>query len=78
MLERQQDLLVAGVQKLYAHLVTGESLPGSSLPEAEDKLPLTHEILERLNLLNAAEESVSPHEPLEEDVERMQRELTEA
>jgi hypothetical protein len=75
MLEQQQTQLVSGLRELYRRLQTGESWPGASLPEASNGQPLTHDILERLDLLYANGDHGSPTEPFEDDFSKMQQRL---
>ncbi|KAF2869078.1 hypothetical protein BDV95DRAFT_609324 [Massariosphaeria phaeospora] len=77
MLEQQQTQLVAGVRELYARLLNGQSWPGPPLRDAPGGHPLTHDILERLDLLHSGSESGSNHEGFEEDTDRMQQKLLE-
>merc|ERR1712029_1246389 len=51
MLEQQQSQLVAGLRELYSKLRDGQPWPGAPLREAHGGHPLTHDILERLELL---------------------------
>ena len=76
MLEQQQAQIVAGMRELYRRLRTGEGWPGAWLEEfqisdntgsinvskSNTSHPLTHDILERLNLLHirSGEEAGSP------------------
>lgn len=55
MLERQHTQLIAGVQELYKRLQTGEGWPGERLENANHNQPLTHKILERLQVLQSNE-----------------------
>jgi len=77
MLEQQQTQLVAGLRELYSRLQRGESWPGQPLREASGGHPLTHDILERLDLLHPSGESSSHYEGFEEDCNRMQQKLLE-
>jgi hypothetical protein len=77
MLEQQQTQLVAGLQELYSRLQRGESWPGQPLREASGGHPLTHDILERLDLLNSPSENGSNYEGFEEDCNQLQRKLIE-
>lgn len=52
LLEAQQARLVAGLRILYDLLQTGQTLPGEPLVETEDGYPSTHDLLERLGLLD--------------------------
>lgn len=76
MLEQQQTQLVAGLRQLYSRLQKGESWPGQPLREASGGHPLTHDILERLDLLHPSSDS-SNYEGFEEDCNRMQQKLLE-
>jgi hypothetical protein len=75
MLEQQQTQLVAGLRELYSRLQKGETWPGQPLREASGGHPLTHDILERLDLLHPPSDNGSNYEGFEEDCNRMQRKL---
>lgn len=75
MLEQQQTQLVAGLRELYTRLQSGQGWPGSPLPEAQGGHPLTHDILERLDLLHPSSDSSSNYDGFEEDCNRMQQRL---
>lgn len=77
MLEQQQTQLVAGLRELYSRLQGGESWPGQPLQESSGGHPLTHDILERLNILQPSSESGDHYEGFEDDCNRMQRKLLE-
>ncbi|KAF2018314.1 C6 transcription factor-like protein [Aaosphaeria arxii CBS 175.79] len=77
MLEQQQSQLVAGLRELYSRLQTGQGWPGAPLRDAQSGHPLTHDILERLDLLHPTSDSNSNYEGFEEDCSRMQRKLLE-
>lgn len=77
MLEQQQSQLVAGLRELYSRLQKGEGWPGKPLREASGGHPLTHDILERLELLHSSSESGGNYEGFEEDCNRMQQKLLE-
>lgn len=51
MLEQQQNQLVAGLQALYALVISSASWKGAPLKETVNGHPLTHDILQRLGLL---------------------------
>jgi hypothetical protein len=74
MLERQQSQLVAGVRSMYKKLVDNEGWPGTPLHEQTEGHPLTHDILDRLNVLHMTEDKP---ESFEEDLETLQRRLLE-
>jgi hypothetical protein len=76
MLEQQQTQLVAGLRELYSMLQSGQSWPGAPLREASGGYPLTHDILERLDLLHSSDAG-SNYEGFEEDCNRMQQKLLE-
>ncbi|KAF2100075.1 hypothetical protein NA57DRAFT_75579 [Rhizodiscina lignyota] len=78
MLEQQQSQLVAGLRELYRRLNAGESWPGAALPDASNGQPLTHDILERLDLLHMQTENHGMTDGFEEDTEAMQRRLIES
>jgi hypothetical protein len=71
MLEQQQAQLVSGLREMYRRLQAGESWPGKPLKESHGGSPLTHDILERLNVLHSADSSMS-HEAFEDDLEALQ------
>lgn len=71
MLEQQQSQLVAGLRDMYRRLQAGESWPGKPLKESHGGFPLTHDILERLNVLHATESSLN-HEIFEDDLDALQ------
>jgi len=76
MLEQQQHQLVAGLRKLYSMAQNGESWPGGPLATAQSGYPLTHDILERLDVLHIPSENGQQHyEGFEEDCNRMQQKL---
>ncbi|CAI6339066.1 unnamed protein product [Periconia digitata] len=77
MLEQQQSQLVAGLRELYRRLQTGDSWPGAPLREAHGGSPLTHDILERLDLLHSSGDGSGNHENFEEDCGRMQQKLVD-
>jgi hypothetical protein len=77
MLEQQQTQLVAGMQELYNRLQRGKGWPGQPLREVSGGHPLTHDILERLDLLHPSSDNSSNYEGFEEDCNRMQRRLLE-
>ncbi|KAF1946470.1 hypothetical protein EJ02DRAFT_367221 [Clathrospora elynae] len=77
MLEQQQTQLVAGLRELYSRLQRGESWPGQPLREGSGGHPLTHDILERLDLLHSSNENGSNYEGFEDDCNRMQQKLLE-
>ncbi|KAF3004838.1 hypothetical protein E8E13_004474 [Curvularia kusanoi] len=77
MLEQQQAQLVAGLRELYTRLQTGQGWPGQPLREMQGGHPLTHDILERLDLLHGTSENGTNYEGFEEDCSRMQHKLLE-
>jgi len=77
MLEQQQTQLVAGLRELYSRLQKGQSWPGQPLRESSGGHPLTHDILERLDLLHPSGDNSSNYEGFEEDCSRMQQKLLE-
>jgi hypothetical protein len=77
MLEQQQTQLVAGLRELYSRLQKGESWPGQPLRESSGGHPLTHDILERLDLLHSPNDNSINYEGFEEDCNRMQQKLLE-
>lgn len=77
MLEQQQTQLVAGLRELYSRLQKGEGWPGQPLRESSGGHPLTHDILERLDLLHSSSDNSVNYEGFEEDCSRMQQKLLE-
>ncbi|KAK7178195.1 hypothetical protein PSPO01_15761 [Paraphaeosphaeria sporulosa] len=67
MLEQQQTQLVAGLRELYGRLRNGQCWPGQPLCDAQSGHPLTHDILERLDLLHSSNHESSVHKGFEED-----------
>ena len=78
MLEQQQSQLVAGLRDLYSRLQNGQAWPGQPLREAQSGHPLTHDILERLDLLHSTGEGSSNYDGFEEDCNKMQQKLLES
>ena len=71
MLERQHAQLIAGLQKLYRHTQNGGGWTGPRLEDMNHGQPLTHEILEALDVLQTdewedSESVVSPWQGLEQ------------
>lgn len=77
MLEQQQTQLVSGLRELYSRLQKGQGWPGAPLRETQSGSPLTHDILERLDLLHSSNDVSSNYEGFEEDCSRMQQKLLE-
>jgi hypothetical protein len=77
MLEQQQAQLVAGLRELYTRLQTGQGWPGQPLRDAQGGHPLTHDILDRLDLLHGSNENGGNYEGFEEDCSRIQHKLLE-
>lgn len=77
MLEQQQAQVVDGLQELYTRLKNRQGWPGQPLREAQGGHPLTHDILERLDLLHRPNEHGGDYEGFEEDYGRMQHKLLE-
>jgi hypothetical protein len=76
MLEQQQSQLVAGVRTMYHKLVESEAWPGTPLHDQTEGHPLTHDILDRLNVLGMTGDSpAAGGETFEEDLETLQRQL---
>jgi hypothetical protein len=73
MLEQQQAQLVTGLRELYRRLQAGEEWPGERLREYHGGHPLTHDILERLDLLHASNDAPIKHEGFDEDLAQLQR-----
>jgi len=78
MLEQQQSQLVAGIRQMYRKLLSGESWPGSALPEQQEGYPLTHDILERLDVLHMTGENPVGSEAFEDNLEKLQQDLVES
>jgi hypothetical protein len=76
MLEQQQSQLVAGVRQMYRKLLNGEIWPGLALPEQQDGFPLTHDILERLNVLHMTGENPVGLEAFENNLEKLQQRIS--
>lgn len=72
MLEQQQSQLVTGLQVLYKRLQAGEGWPGLPL-DSHGGQPLTHDILERLDLLHSASDASMTHEDFDEDLASLKR-----
>lgn len=77
MLEQQQSQLVAGLREMYSRLQSGQGWPGAPLRDAQNGHPLTHDILERLDLLHPSGDHGSNYEGFEEDCGKMQQKLLE-
>lgn len=75
LLEQQQAQLVGGLQELYRRTVTGHGWPGLPLQDSGNGHPLTHDILERLGVLET--EGSGESDSFEEDLELMQQRLLE-
>ncbi|KAF2400084.1 hypothetical protein EJ06DRAFT_46166 [Trichodelitschia bisporula] len=71
MLEQQQYQLVEAVREMYRRLQSGEGWPGAPLQAAHGGSPLTHDILERLDLLHSNGDNPLQHEGFEENVDRL-------
>lgn len=71
MLEQQQTQLVAGLREMYHMLRAGESWPGKALKDSHEGFPLTHDILERLNVLHMSD-ALPNHGMFEDDLEVLQ------
>jgi hypothetical protein len=72
MLEQQQHQLVAGLRELYRRLLAGEGWEGPPLEAVTGGHPLTHDILERLDLLQQSPDSPIHLDHFEEEPERLQ------
>jgi hypothetical protein len=64
LLEQQQTQLVAGLHVLYTRLQGGHGWPGAPLCESKGGHPLTHSILERLDLLRQCNTGSSGHKEM--------------
>jgi hypothetical protein len=76
MLEQQQSQLVAGLRELYSRLQHNQGWLGQPLREGPGGHPLTHDILERLELLHSPGDNGN-YEGFEENCSRMQHKLIE-
>jgi len=76
MLEQQQSQLVAGIREMYRRLQNGDDWPGAPLQDYEG-YPLTHDILERLDVLHMTGENPIKSEGFEDDFNRLQERLLE-
>lgn len=62
MLESQHDQLAKGLQELYRRMIRGKGWPGAPLATSITGNPLTHEVLERLGILQqATQDNVECH-----------------
>jgi hypothetical protein len=77
MLEQQQSQLVAGIREMYKKLLSGESWPGSPLQDGQEGHPLTHDILERLDVLHMTGDNPVKSESFEDDLSLLQERLIE-
>jgi len=75
MLEQQQGQLVAGLRELYSRCLKKEGWLGAPLNEAQNGHPLTHDILERLDLLQTSSDGSPNYEEFEEDTQKLQMKL---
>lgn len=73
LLETQQDQLVRGLQKLYQRIQEGTGWDGEPAKETCDGLPLTHDILQRLGILNP--EQLTTAQGFEDDLDTMKQRL---
>ncbi|KIW02917.1 uncharacterized protein PV09_05963 [Verruconis gallopava] len=71
MLEQQQSQLVSGLREMYRKLQMGETWPGAPLKESHGGFPLTHDILERLQVLHSSD-SPMKNEVFEDDLDALQ------
>lgn len=62
---------MSGLREMYRMLQTGESWPGKPLKQSHGGFPLTHDILERLNVLHSADFPIG-NEAFEDDLEALQ------
>ncbi|EXJ62193.1 hypothetical protein A1O7_02626, partial [Cladophialophora yegresii CBS 114405] len=76
LLEIQQQQLVRGIQKLYQYMKKETARIGAPLEETNDSRPLTHDILERLGVMEP-EDLTSGH-AFEADLEVLQQKLSRA
>lgn len=73
LLEEQLDIVTTAARELYLRSIRGESWPGGPLPPTKDGHPLTHDILERLDLLSSISHDGEPYEGYEDNLERLQQ-----
>lgn len=76
LLEIQQQQLVKGIQKLYQYTTEGTAWIGAPLKETNDGRPLTHDILERLGVMEP--DDLTPRHAFEADLEALQQKLSRA
>ncbi|KAJ5520267.1 hypothetical protein N7463_000720 [Penicillium fimorum] len=55
LLEQQQGYLILGLREFYRRTLNGEEWPGGRLKTMANGLPLTHDLLARLGILNGIE-----------------------
>ena len=67
MLEQQQEKLVNALRELYNRMERNERWPGQPLERTNKGFPLTHDILERLGMLNLGPDE--NEEPFEENTD---------
>jgi len=77
MLEQQQSQLVAGIREMYKKLLHGDGWTGSPLQDFQEGYPLTHDILERLEVLHMTGDNPVKSETFEDDLSRLQERLIE-
>ncbi|OAL53537.1 hypothetical protein IQ07DRAFT_640592 [Pyrenochaeta sp. DS3sAY3a] len=74
MLEQQQTQMVLGLRVMYYKLKGGEGWPGAPLNEAHGGIPLTHDILERLNVLYLPNSQLSQN-TIEDNLKTLQSQI---
>ncbi|KAJ9602021.1 Fluconazole resistance protein 1 [Cladophialophora chaetospira] len=76
LLEIQQQQLIKGIQKLYQYMKKETAWIGAPLKETNDGRPLTHDILERLGVMEP--EDLTSRHAFEADLEVLQQKLSRA
>lgn len=76
LLEIQQQQLVKGIQQLYQYIKEEKAWIGAPLKEANDGRPLTHDILERLGVMEP--EDLTSRHAFDADLDVLQQKLSAA
>jgi len=77
-LELQQAQLVAGLRKAFTILTQCDNFPGGPLPEQEDGFPLTHDILDKLDVLHQPEHNPEGADhTFDDDLDKIQERLNQ-
>lgn len=74
MLEKQQGLLVSGIQEMYHQLLKSGAWNADQLNK-DSGAPLTYNVLAALGLLSSRSDDSSEHAPFEEDCQKLQSRL---